>query len=304
MPLIANAQTSYRNLDAGRPLRVEDALVTPRGELDVQLPSPRVDAFGSGLQRWRVDPKLAYGVFPFTELEVRVPVLYLVPPAGAGVRALGVGGVAISATHAFSLETPVNPGLSVAAELLTPAGSLAAPHATYAFKMISTRTFAAVRTHFNAAWGNYSVRGNGADTTCVPRRFPAPGSDPGCGAAQIPDFPCSKGASDVMSLCIPLPLPPAPPVTPKPLPTSGVHWSAALGADHSFALSSTLIGADVVAEQFVGLYAKTDWTVEIGARHQVNPFLVIDAGVARHFVGVLQSSGITIGGSYAISIAR
>jgi hypothetical protein len=247
---------------------------------------------------------VAYGILPFTELEVRLPVLYVVPPAASGVRTLGIAGVAISATRAFTVETSGLPGLSAGAELLMPTGSLAAPHATYAVKLISTRTFSALRVHLNAAWGNYSVRGSNADTACVPRRFPVPGSDPGCGAPLIPDFPCSKGLSGVSASCIPLPLPPAPPIVPPPPPTSGAHWSAAFGADHAFALSSTLVGADVIGERFVGLYAITDWTAEIGVRHQVNPNVVIDLGLARQFIGVLQSSGITIGGSYAVSIAR
>ena len=38
----------YYNLDAGRPTRVEDATPTARQELDIQMPSLRVDRLAGG----------------------------------------------------------------------------------------------------------------------------------------------------------------------------------------------------------------------------------------------------------------
>ena len=74
--------------------------------------------------------------------------------------------------------------------------------------------------------------------------------------------------------------------------------------DHAFGLSSTLVGVDVVAERFIGLYSLTDWTAEIGVRHQWSPQFVVDAGVSRKYSGVLQSTAVTVGGVYAFSLAK
>lgn len=46
-PATLTAQ-EYYNLDAGRPTRVEDATPTARQELDIQMPSLRVDRLAGG----------------------------------------------------------------------------------------------------------------------------------------------------------------------------------------------------------------------------------------------------------------
>src|SRR2546423_5993008 len=198
------AQTDYRNLDAGRPLRVEDALVTPRWALDLQLPSARVERFAS-VDRWRLDPKATFGVAPFTEIELRLPVLYVVPRAPNGARSAGLAGVAVGAVHAFTLETPRVPGIAIGSEVLLPAGGLAAPRTSYALKVIATKTLPLLRVHLNAVAGNYSVRGSSQplpDTACVP------GVNPGCGGSLlIPDVPCYKGTTRSLSSMSETPLP-------------------------------------------------------------------------------------------------
>jgi hypothetical protein len=315
------AQTDYRNLDAGRPLRVEDALVTPRWALDLQLPSARVERFAS-VDRWRLDPKATFGVAPFTEIELRLPVLYVVPRAQNATRSAGLAGVAVGAVHAFTLETPRVPGIAVGSEVLLPAGGLAAPRTSYALKVIATKTLPLLRVHLNAVTGNYSVRGSSQplpDTACVP------GVNPGCGGSLfIPDVPCYKGPtgstpslsaatslaslssvprSESQSMCA-TGIAPSSALQVTTPGTNGYHWLAAMGIDHAFGLSSMLIGADVLAERFVGLYGPIDWTAEAGVRRQLTPQLLLDAAVARHFLGTLQSTAFTVGGAYAFSLAR
>jgi hypothetical protein len=304
----AFAQTDYRNIDAGQPLRIEDALVTPRASLDVEWPGPRVEKYGSGMTRWRFDPMATFGVASFSEIEVRVPFIYVVPPASAGARAFGMAGLAVGATHAFGVETPSVPAFAIGSEVLFPAGTLASPATTYVAKAIATKTFSLVRVHLNAGGGNYSVQNAAVDTACVPRRFPLPGSDPGCGAPVIPDIPCSVAHEAVSMACMASNAPvlasaARAPATGSP-PSSGGRWFGGVGMDHAFGLSSTLVGVDVVAERFIGLYSLTDWTAEIGVRHQLNPQFVVDAGVSRKYSGVLQSTAVTVGGVYAFSLAR
>jgi hypothetical protein len=233
------AQTDYRNLDAGRPLRAEDALVVPRWALDVQLPSLRIERFGSGVTRWRLEPKAAFGVAPFTEIELRVPYLEVVPPSGSGgTRTHGLAGVAVSMVHAFGVETPHHPALAVATEALLPAGTLAAPRPSYSLKAITSLTTSVARFNLNAGWSGYSVRNVRADTVCVRRRFPLPGQDPGCGAPIIQDFPCTVMPSGVSALCMGAPAIAAPDTSIG----TGTHWSLVASADHAFGLSSTLVG--------------------------------------------------------------
>src|SRR4051812_49970316 len=71
----------YYNLDAGRPGRIEDATPTPRYELELQILPLRFEQYASGARRWRADSKVAYGVSPFTEVELRLPFLVVDPRA-------------------------------------------------------------------------------------------------------------------------------------------------------------------------------------------------------------------------------
>ena len=49
---------------------------------------------------------------------------------------------------------------------------------------------------------------------------------------------------------------------------------------------------DVFAERFEGLYAAVDWTGEAGVRYQLTPVIVVDAGVGRHFAGIIHSNSV------------
>ena len=319
VPATVAAQTEYYNLDSNRPLRVEDALPTQRRSWDLQLAPLRLDVVPAA-QRWRLDPKISYGISSFTEIELRVPVLFVRPhdvnlPTSIGLTSIGVG-----ALRALNTETAHIPALAMAGELLIPAGSLAPPNASYSLKGLATKTMAHGRVSLNASYGTYSVRTTSTSSpaqlaTC---RLEPPGA-PGCdGVTTIPDLPCSRApaaafmqdaiepevassalastsASCLTANAI------AAPAAPRAM---NARWFAGVAADHSFALASTLIGADVFAERFVGLTNLVDWTAEIGLRHQWAPQVVIDLGVARHFAGVLQSTSFTVGATYALAAAR
>jgi hypothetical protein len=89
-----------------------------------------------------------------------------------------------------------------------------------------------------------------------------------------------------------------------PLRSVGMRWLAGAGIDHAFALSSTLVTADFVAERFAGLFAKTDMSAELGIRHQVTPQLGVDIGVTRHFVGLFRSNSLSFGVGYGVPTPR
>jgi hypothetical protein len=93
-------------------------------------------------------------------------------------------------------------------------------------------------------------------------------------------------------------------VAPGNPPTTGAHWMAALGIDHTWPLISTLVVADIVVDRFDGLYVHDDWTAELGLRRQVAPQLVFDLGLSRRFAGTTQSTSVTVGLSYSMPLKR
>src|SRR6186997_1307973 len=107
-PLGTGRAQGYYNLDSGRPGRIEDASPTARYELELQLLPVRFERFASGTTRWRSDPKLSFGIAPFTEIELRVPLL-MIASSTRGQSTAGVGGIAIGGLHALTLETGALP---------------------------------------------------------------------------------------------------------------------------------------------------------------------------------------------------
>jgi hypothetical protein len=146
----ARAQTDYYNTDAGRPLRVEDAAPVERHAFELQLAPVRLERSGGGVYTWEVEPELAYGVLPRTQLEVGFPLV--VVDAGGDAQVEGLAGIAVAALHNLNVETRTLPAFAVAAEVLLPVGGLA-PAETYATaKAIATRTFTFARFHLNGAY--------------------------------------------------------------------------------------------------------------------------------------------------------
>ena len=307
----ASGQSQYFNLDGGKPGRVEDAEVAPRYSLGVDLAPFQLERLTDGTFRLRAEPKVSYGILPFTEIEARVPVVYVIPSQASGARPVtGVASFGIGVLHAFNLETSAIPAFAFGGDVALPVGTLAGPHAAYVIKLLSTKTTPLGRVHLNAGIGTYAVRAvsaqsdTGACTQAGRLRLPLPGQ-PACagGPPIIFDSPCSMSPGHAERLaaslmCMAMPPEPSTPAAP---PTHGSRWLAGIGADHAFALRSTLITADVVAEHFVGLYSRIDWTAEAGIRRQMTPTIMIDAGVASHFAGVIHSTSITVGAAYEIA---
>ena len=302
----ASAQGGYYNLDSSRPTRIEDAAPTPLYELELQLAPVRFEKLATGVHRWRIEPKMSYGVAPFTAMEIRAPLIIVNPPdAGAPITS-GVGGLAIGAQHAFGVEKQRWPALALAAEWIAPVGSLGAYIGSYSVKGIATKTFPFARLHINALYGTYSSR---VSICSLPRpiNIPAP---PGCPATPLPfDPPCdvipaNTTAAHSAKLCSARPV--ARLETPEFDPTRsvGLRWMTGLGIDRAFALSSTLVTADVVAERFAGLFARTDLSAEIGVRRQITPQVVLDLGVTRHFVGLVRSNAVNAGIGYGVATPR
>ena len=150
LPLSAKAQTDYYNTDSGRPLTIEDASATERHAFELQLAPLRLERTRGGIYSWGVEPELAYGVLPRTQIEIGAPLSYT--DAGAERKRFGLGGIDVSLLHNLNVETSI-PALAVAGNVLLPAGRFAPENAVFSARGIATRTLRWARFHIN---GQYS----------------------------------------------------------------------------------------------------------------------------------------------------
>jgi hypothetical protein len=164
----AAAQTDYYNTDAGRPLTVEDAAAVERYAFEIQLAPLRLDRAAAGVYRWTVEPEIAYGIAPRTQVEIGLPLTYV----DASRRSSGLAGIELSMLHSLNNETRL-PALAVAGEVLLPVGGLAPDEAVFSAKGILTRTLRWARFHLN---GQYTFGGEDDPVDAV---IPEEGSTPG-----------------------------------------------------------------------------------------------------------------------------
>lgn len=151
-PLIgrsAAAQTDYYNTDAGRPVAVEDGSPIERRAFEIQAAPLRLERARPGVYAWGLEPEIAYGILPRTQIEMGFP-LAIVDADVAG-RSSGLAGIELSMLHALNVETSI-PALAIAAEVLLPAGALGPERAYASVKGIATRTYPWARFHVNAGY--------------------------------------------------------------------------------------------------------------------------------------------------------
>jgi hypothetical protein len=290
----ASAQSGYYNLDSGRPTRVEDALPTPRGELEVQFLPLRAEWLSDGSQRQRFEPKLSYGIFPMTEIEARLPIVHT--QSRNSVANLGIASAAIGALHAFNVETRW-PALAIAGEGVFPVGSLSASTPSYSAKLLMSKTLSFGRVELNAGGGTWAIRVPPPGPVFTPNQC----GDPGQPVCIPPDVACdvtavTRGPATSLACAPSAALPSAALTTRR---TTGPHWTAALGVDHTLPLISTLVAAAVTVDRFEGLYGLNDWTAEVGVRHQLSPQILADVGLGRRFAGTTRATSITLGVAYS-----
>lgn len=144
----AGAQTDYYNTDAGRPIAVEDAYPVERRAVEIQLAPLRLERARGGVYRWGIEPEVAVGFLPRTQLEVGFPLAFV---EGEGARRSGLAGVDVSVLHNLNVETSI-PALAVAADVLVPAGGLGPDRAYLSLKGIATKTFSRARVHVNGQY--------------------------------------------------------------------------------------------------------------------------------------------------------
>lgn len=143
------AQTDYYNTDRGRPVQVEDAYVTERYAMELKLATLRLEREHGGVYNWGLDPEIAYGILPRTQIEIGLPLAYR--EFGAQHQS-GIAGLELSLMHNLNAETEGFPALGLRADLLVPVGNLAPAHAYPSVTGILTRTYTWGRVHANARY--------------------------------------------------------------------------------------------------------------------------------------------------------
>lgn len=238
------AQIDYRNLDAHRPVRTEDAYPIERYAFELAIPYDYENGL-AGEQAHVVAPELAYGAFANAAIGLELPFAALRAPGGTD---WGLAGPRLFALYNFNTEGPSLPALSLRGDVALPVGDLAGDDPQLTLTGIATRSWGLTRLHLNAS----ATAGHAAGR---------------------------------------------PPVDPPP------RWAVSLAADRSFYRRSLLLLAELgVLRAAPG--APTEVTVAAGARYQLAPTLVFDAGFSRRLVADAGPDlGLTVGLSHAFGIA-
>ena len=153
------AQTDFYNTDRGRPVQIEDAYVTERYAFELKLAPVRLERTGGGAYNWGLEPEIALGIFPRTQIELGVPLAFV--EQGAQRRS-GIAGLDLSAMHNFNVETEGWPALGIRGDVLAPVGNLAPDRVYSSLTGMATRTYRWARIHVN---GRYTFGASPATTT-------------------------------------------------------------------------------------------------------------------------------------------
>ncbi len=161
-PTLARAQTDFYNTDRDRPLRVEDAYVTERYAAELKLASVRLQRLSGGTYNWGLEPEIAVGILPRTQLEVGLPLALI---EQGSERRSGIAGLEFSAMHNFNVETEGMPALALRGDMLVPVGSLGPDRLYTSATGIATRTYRWARFHVNGQYTFGTAPAAGAATS-------------------------------------------------------------------------------------------------------------------------------------------
>ena len=155
----AKAQTDFYNTDRGRPVQIEDAYVTERYAFELKLAPVRLERTRGGTYNWGVEPEIALGIFPRTQIELGLPLAFI---EQGSQRRSGIAGLDLSAMHNFNVETEGLPALALRGDVLAPVGNLAPDRVYSSLTGIATRTYRWARFHVN---GQYTFGASPTSTT-------------------------------------------------------------------------------------------------------------------------------------------
>lgn len=280
----AHAQVDYRNIDTGRPTRIGDATPTERKALELSMTSARLERLTLGRYRLQLEPRLAYGILPNTEMSLRMPVYFY--ERSLSPRA-GIGGVGVGGEHQLLMEGLRVPALAIAAEMFVPTGPNAIK-TSYSGKALLTRTLSRYRAHINGGAGSFSFRVPAGAVTIIPPLHGPCMLDPG-GEIAIRGMCAAPMPAEVLTAATAMSMHEV---------RTHAYWTAGLAIDRTFPLQSLVVIADVFTQKYNGIGRDPDWTAELGARKQVTRALVVDGAVGRLFTGESRAWFVTFGTTF------
>jgi hypothetical protein len=80
------------------------------------------------------------------------------------------------------------------------------------------------------------------------------------------------------------------------------RWLGGVAIDRALPLRSTLLAAEVYAQEPLRSGEPVEWNAGIGTRYQVSPRITIDAGVGRQLTGDGQTWHATFGAALAVGL--
>jgi hypothetical protein len=117
--------------------------------LELKLATLRLERASGGVYNWGVEPEIAWGFLPRTQLEIGAPLEFR---DSATQQQSGMSGLEISLMHNLNVETRTWPALAIRADVLAPVGGLASDKAYLSLTGVATRTYRWARIHLNAQY--------------------------------------------------------------------------------------------------------------------------------------------------------
>lgn len=144
------AQEDFRNVDADRPIRVEDAYPLKYREWELELGArPALQEGGPNSYAWLAELKTGI----YYDLQVGAEIESALRSGGGLDSELGVEEIGVHILYNFNQETRGLPGLGVRADVLIPTGGeLGRDEFAYAVKGLATRSFGRFRLHGNIGY--------------------------------------------------------------------------------------------------------------------------------------------------------
>jgi hypothetical protein len=144
------AQADYRNLDAGRPVAVEDAQPVEFRALDFSWAAPRFTRERPGLWSAGFEAELKWGIWKDTQVGITAEVESVRAP---GRTVTSARDVQLHLLYNFNQETLRAPAFALRPEVTLPAGGLGSEHVHGAVKLILSKTVGRNRLHLNGSYG-------------------------------------------------------------------------------------------------------------------------------------------------------
>ena len=141
------AQIDYRNLDADRPVRTEDAYPIERFAFELVLPYA-YEHGRAGEHLHLFTPELGYGVLSNTQVGLELPLAALDERSGTD---WGFAGPRMFALYNLNTEGRKLPAIALRADVALPFGDLGADDVQLTAKGIATRSWGLTRLHLNVA---------------------------------------------------------------------------------------------------------------------------------------------------------